>query len=306
MTDKLDGKTPIRVVRSKPEPVATLTDVSYTHVIVITCKHCGSKNVVKYGKEGDMQHYLCYDCGRTFAGNNALPGMRFPPDQIASAVNLFYDGLSIDKIRRQLDSIYHVYPSDSTVYGWVVRFTKAAVDDARVSKVQVGDLWIADETVLDIGGRNVWFFDIIDDKTRFLLASRLTESRTTRDAQMLMDRARKQAGKSPKTVITDKLASYLDVNYGKGAEHEQGGPFSLDSNTNLIERFHGTLKSRTKIMRGLKGLETAHDFASGWLIHYNYFRPHESLDNKTPGSVAKADFPCKCWKDVVMKAGTAK
>jgi hypothetical protein len=28
------------------------------------------------------------------------------------------------------------------------------------------------------------------------------------------------------------------------------------NNTNLIERFHGTLKDRTKIMRGLKDIET--------------------------------------------------
>ena len=96
--------------------------------------------------------------------------MRFPPDQIAEAINLFYDGLSIDKIRRQIDSIYHVYPSDSTVYEWVVRFSEVAVKEARFSNIKVGDLWLADETVLDIGGHNVWFWDVIDDKTRFLLS----------------------------------------------------------------------------------------------------------------------------------------
>jgi hypothetical protein len=36
---------------------------------------------------------------------------------------------------------------------------------------------------------------------------------------MLMDRAIKRAGKSPKVVVTDKLAAYLDVSYGKDAEH---------------------------------------------------------------------------------------
>lgn len=88
---------------------------------------------------------------------------------------------------------------------------------------EVGDTWIADETVLALDkGMKVWFFDIIDADTRFLLASRASLSRTTRDAHMLMDRAIKRAGKSPKVVITDKLASYLDVNYGKDAEHRQG------------------------------------------------------------------------------------
>jgi len=86
-----------------------------THITTILCKYCGSKNVVKYGKKGDTQYYLCKDCNHTFAWNNTLPGMRYPPYQIATAISLFYDGLSIDAIRRQLDSIYRVYPSDSTI-----------------------------------------------------------------------------------------------------------------------------------------------------------------------------------------------
>jgi transposase-like protein len=76
--------------------------------------------------------------------------MKYPPDQIATALRLFYEGLSIDKIRRELDSLYHVYPSDSTVYEWIVRFTKVAVNEAKFSNIKVGSVWIADETVLKI------------------------------------------------------------------------------------------------------------------------------------------------------------
>jgi hypothetical protein len=32
----------------------------------------------------------------------------------------------------------------------------------------------------------------------------------------------------------------------------------------------------------------------------NFFRPHESLKNKTPAEVARADFSFKSWQDVVM------
>ncbi len=57
----------------------------------------------------------------------------------------------------------------------------------------------------------VWLWDIIYDKTHHILASRISRKYTTKDAEMLMDKANKKAGKSPKVVITDKLASYLDV-----------------------------------------------------------------------------------------------
>lgn len=293
-------------------PVAKLSDVSYTQTISITCKYCGSKNVVRNGTKAGYQYYLCRDCGHAFSGNNALPGMRFSPDRIATALRLFYEGLSLDKIRRELDSIYHVYPSDSTVYEWVVRYTKGAIKEAKYSNIKVGGVWIADETVLKLDKDvHVWFWDIIDDATRFLLGSHISLTRTIKDAQALMEGALKRAGKAPRIIYTDKLSAYLDgieLTFGADTEHRQGSPFDIGSNNNLIERFHSTLKSRTEIMRGMQRPETATLIMNGWLIYYNFFRPHEALrdlpprgQDKTPAQVAKADYPYKSWLDVVMR-----
>ena len=51
---------------------------------------------------------------------------------------------------------------------------------------------------------------------------------------------------------------------------------------NIVERLHGTLKDRLKVMRGLKNEETAEIILSGWFVFYNFIRPHESLKGKTP------------------------
>ncbi len=292
------------------EPIKRCTSfmgqIVCTETIAVTCKYCQSKNVVKNGKKDGYQYYLCKDCGHTFAYNNATPGMRYPPQQIASALSMFYEGLSIDAIRRELDQMYKVYPSDSTVYEWVVRFTKVAVEQGKITNVKVGDTWIADETVLKLDSPSkddLWFWDIIDDKTRFLLASHMSFTRSTQDAKKLMQKAFETADKSPKVIITDKLRSYLDgieLTFGADTKHKQGGPFDIEKNTNLIERFHGTLKARTKVMRGMHNKDTARLIMDGWLVHYNFFRPHEALNNRTPGEVAKADFPFKNWIDVVQ------
>ena len=45
-------------------------------------------------------------------------------------------------------------------------------------------------------------------------------------------------------------------------------------------------------------MESAHDFIEGRLVHYNYLRPHTSLDDKTPAEVAGVDFPYKNWADI--------
>ncbi len=165
---------------------------------------------------------------------------------------------------------------------------------------------MADETVLKIDGRNTWFWDIIDTKTRYLLASRLFTTRTTKDARALVEKASEKDGKTPKTIITDKLASYIDgieLAFGSDTKHIVAKTLTSEQEKQYIERFHGTLKARTKIMRGLKSRETAQDFLDGWLIHYNYLRPHESLadstGNHTPAEKADIKFNYKTWLDVV-------
>lgn len=270
----------------------------------ITCKYCGSHRVIKYGHYRHMQRFFCKDCKRKFADNDALPDMKTPIDQVGTAISMYYEGQSLNSICRLLAQIYHSYPSDSTVYRWIARFTKQAISEARDYKLDVGNVWVCDETMLDINGEKVWFWDIIDAKTRFLLASRLSRGRTIKDAALLMNEAKRRAGKSPKTILTDKLAAYLDgIEYVFGAdtEHIQTKPFTIENNTNLIERFHGTLKDRTKVMRGLKDMASARLITEGWLLHYNYLRPHEALKGKTPAEVAGIKYPYRNWQEVVAK-----
>lgn len=270
----------------------------------ITCKYCGSHKVIKYGHFRGRQRFWCKDCKRKFADNDALPNMQTPVDQVGTAIGMYYEGQSLNSICRLLTQIYHSYPSDSTVYRWIAKFTKRAVKEAKNYKPDVGDVWVADETVLDIDGKNVWFWDIIDAKTRYLLASHISKTRTIKDAQKLMELASERAGKTPKTIITDKLAAYLDgieLTFGADTKHIQSKPFTIENNTNLIERFHGTLKDRTKVMRGLKDVKSARLITDGWLLHYNYLRPHEALNGRTPAQVAGVKYPYRNWQDIVAK-----
>lgn len=220
--------------------------------------------------------------------------------KISSALNLYYDSHSVRAIGRHFNQENGHTPSTASIYEWIQKYSQYLTESVKdYHPKEIGNEWVADETVLKIGGSQVWLWDIIDTRTRMLLASRLSRSRTTQDAQILIDRAVKFAGKHPASVATDQLASYLDVFYGKDAEHRQGSPFSKEDSTSLIERWHGTLKSRTKVMRGLKNFETANDFTQAYLAYYNYLRPHEALGNKTPAEVAGVIYPYKDWDDVI-------
>jgi len=67
----------------------------------------------------------------------------------------------------------------------------------------------------------------------------------------------------------------------------------------LIKLFQESLKDRTSVMRGFRKPETARLIMEGWLIHYNYFRPQESLGNRTPAEAAGIKFPYGEWLDVL-------
>jgi len=231
-----------------------------------------------------------------------LPKMKFSIDNIASAVYLYYTGSSLNEIRGHIEQHHNILPSDSTIYNWVTRFTKIAIDEAKKHTPKVGDTWVADETMLDIGGKKLWLIDIIDQDTRYLLATQLSATRGRKDIALLMRKAYLKANKAPKRILTDGWKVYpdaIDLVFGSDTKHISSKPFVEVDSTNIIERFQGSLKDRTKVMRGFKKPESARLILDGWLIFYNFFRPHESLDDKTPAQVAGIKFPYENWLDIV-------
>ncbi len=271
----------------------------------MNCKNCGSESIIKWGKVNGVPRYFCKSCKRKFADNGALPGMSTPIEHVADAVHSHFEGMSLDAITRNIEQEGNTV-SDAAIFKWVDRFTDEAIHMTKDLHPEVGQIWVGDETVLKIGGKNVWMFDIMDADTRFLLATRIALTRTMHDTQAVMEDAKRRAGKSPKAVVTDKMKAYpdaIDMAFGGEAEHRQGGPFKKDdSNTNLIERLHGSLKGRTKVMRGLKDINSAMQFVDGWTIHYNYFRPHIGLKGKTPAEVSGLKLPCRNWGELISQS----
>jgi putative transposase len=292
---------------SKPVGTVDLEKQIYTEPQLIACKWCGSTDIMKYGIRKGVQNYICKACGRVFITKDAPYHMQTPVDQMGAALNMFYDGMSLSAIATHLKETYNNPVNASTVYRWLMRYTFIALTILEPLKPYVSDTWIVDETVVKVGGHKLWFWDIIDESTRFLLASHLSKSRTTLDAATVMRRAWKRADKAPKFIISDQLAAYIDgteLVFGAWSKHIQSRGMTEDINTNIIERFHGTLKARTKVLRGFKTKDTAEHILDGFLIHYDFFRPHMTLQDRTPAEIAGIKSPFKNWIDVVRQNKT--
>jgi putative transposase len=272
------------------------------------CKYCNSPNVIRFGTFQGIQRYWCKDCKRKFTELDTLPQMKTPINEIGSVLDMYYGGMPIDAIQTHLDQAYGKYLSEPAIYKWIVRFTKEAIVRTRDFKPKVGNVWIADETGVNVGNRNVWFWDIIDTKSRYLLASHISVFRRTEDAQMLIEKAIKRAGKMPEVVITDKLSAYIegiDLASRGRVKHIISRPFTDEDSTNIIERFQGTLKQRTRVIHHFRDLDTARLLTEGWLIHYNFFKEHESLGNVSPVNHMKVEMPFQDWNDVVRYSSAA-
>lgn len=286
-------------IKGQVSEVAHLEDHHFTETPII-CKWCGSTDVMKYGSRKGVQEYICQKCGRKFIAKDAPYRKQTPTEQIGKALDSYYNGLSFADIARQLTV------NESTVYRWVISYTNKALDILEPLKPKVSDTWVVDETVIKVEGGNMWFWDVIDENTRFLLASHLSRSRTINDVKTVMHRAQKRAGKSPRFIISDKLSAYIDgieQIFGADAKHIQSWGMTEAINTNIIERFHGTIKERTKVLRGFKTLDTAELILDGFLLHYNFFRPHMSLKNQTPAQIAGIRIPYKTWTDLIREIG---
>jgi len=269
----------------------------------ITCRYCGLPNIKRFGTYKGTQLWWCNVCQRKFRESTALFKMKTPVEQVSGAMDMYYGGLPLDSIQRNIEQQYGNRLAESAIYYWVIRFSKEAIEKAKDYHPSVGDVWLADETVVRIGGRNVWFWDIIDRDSRYLLASHISRTRTIKDAQALMQEAYECAGKAPKKILTDKLAAYIDgieLTFGSDTRHVQTNPFvGGDETTNIIERFHGTLKERTKIIRWFGNLETAKVLTEGWLCHYNFCKEHTTLGDVPPAQKTGGKVPFTNWSEVV-------
>ena len=93
-----------------------------------------------------------------------------------------YGGISLEEINYQLYSLY-MYPAHKTsIWRWIMKYTPIANRYIHHFEPQVGNIWYVGETVIRIHGKNYWFWDVIDETTRFLIGTHLSKNRTLKDA----------------------------------------------------------------------------------------------------------------------------
>jgi transposase-like protein len=173
------------------------------------------------------------------------------------------------------------------------------------------DRWHVDETVVNVNGRNTSLWNVMDGESRFLLATHISRDRSLANSQAPLKKAKRATPDRPFEVFTDGMNAYpvavgkelgrrataedlssvsasgrSPVNaFGMVNPHHRVPSIRAKESNNRIERFHGSEKERTKVMRAFDNDSGASALAEGFRVHYNLVRPHQSL-GMTPGEAA--------------------
>lgn len=285
---------------------------------VESCILCGSSNIVKDGvrhnQYGNIQVFYCKGCDQHFTLNIGFENMRSSPQDITSAMQLYFSGLSFRNVTKAL-KLRGVNVSHVAVYKWINKYTSLMEKYIEKIQPQVSDTWRADEIYVKIKGNMKYIFALMDDETRYWIAQEVAGTKYKHDAAKLFRDGKEIAGKRPSVLITDGLPAYRNAfnrefytNTIPQSKHINAIKITgqkSDANNNKMERINGEIRDREKVMRGLKKINTK--ILPGMQIYHNYIRGHEALDGKTPaeacGIVVEGDNK---WMTLIQNAAISQ
>ena len=155
-------------------------------------------------------------------------------------------------------------------------------------------MWQMDFKALAEGGP--YLVSIIDDHSRFILASKVVEAETAEIAISVFLKAIAMFGR-PRQILTDHGTQFYAVRGGTsqfdavckdmGVHHIMAG-VRKPTTIGKIERWHRTVKD--ELLRFCKDIDEFRTRLPDYLEWYNVHRPHWGIDLRTPLSLYYADF----------------
>ncbi len=284
----------------------------------IKCDKCGSFQVVKngkrYNKSGVVTIFLCKDCGFHFSDKNGFKKRRSEPEKIALALDLYFRGLSIRKVAEHLQQVYDLHVSHMTVYRWIEHYSKIASEWMDKQQTPTGDRWHIDETMVKVDGNYRYLWNVLDSESRYLLATHVSKDRSIKNTRKPIKKAKKTTLDRPMEVFTDGMPSYrvaimkeLGVRGVKGCRgfwspHVRVASIKAKESNNRIERFHGTEKERTKVMRGFDKDNGCANVMEGFRVHYNLVKNHQALGCTPAEATGNLNIDGFRWLEIIKKS----
>ncbi len=134
-------------------------------------------------------------------------GYRFPVEIVSHAVWLYFRFPLSLRMVDELLAARGIVASYEAVRQWARKFGQAFANQIRRRLPMAGDKWHLDEVVLTIAGVKHWLWRAVD-QNGLVLDIVVPSRRDTKAARRLLRKLLKRQCRTPRVMVTDKLASY--------------------------------------------------------------------------------------------------
>jgi predicted HTH domain antitoxin len=250
-----------------------------------------------------MQRYFCKNCRRKFADNDALPKMKTPVWIISLTLNCYYNGMSLGAIQKEINQRHGAYYAQSGIYNWIMRFSEQAALQANTFKPESGCRWFLAITPVITGERRLYFLDIFDIDSRFLLASQLSETVTPAGVINLINSTGFEArinAQHPVTIMLSDTLCFTKLELKNEASQRSINMIFKKADLISFKEFSALLKKRNRVVHKYKNIKKAQTLTAAWRLHYNFF-----MDNDKPKHIVPANKTgkplFKNWEDIISQ-----
>jgi len=232
--------------------------------------------------------------------------MGVPAQYVEYVLNSYYDGMKIKDIRETMKLNFGYCPSPTLIHLWIEKYTAMASEMVRDHRPVAGKTWVLNEMILMLYRQKLWTYELIDDKTGYILASSISMQRKPFIRPFL------QKIIAITNIIPSVIMVYIPVSRYKELKKGVDYPFVHVPKETYADRhrigitgnssLYDTDKYRIKNTHNLRTPETAGKYLTGLFIHHNYFRRNPDLNNRTPAEAALISYPYHSWKALVERS----
>lgn|SRR5487761_227870 len=177
------------------------------------------KHGIRHNNYGDIQQFLCKNCGHTFVVNLGFERMKAEPKVITSAMQLYFSGESLRNTQKFL-KLQGVKVSHVAILKWIRKYITLLDKYADELIPNVSDTWRTDELHLKIKGNKRYLYAIMDDETRFWIAQQVADTKGLADVREMFKEAKKVAQLAPSIIISDGARNFVRAIQDEFANHD--------------------------------------------------------------------------------------
>lgn len=222
-------------------------------------------------------------------------------ENVLGLILAFYVSFAIParKTAAILRSVFNIKVSYQTVLNYAAAAAFYCHSFNLKNKGPVDAISAGDETYIKVLGKHQYVFLFISSKNLKITAYHVADNRGTQPAIIAMNEAIRTAAPDQEIIlVTDGNPSYLaGIHFLNAQENEQPdiqhrkviGLQNLDAESEewrafkqLIERLNRTYKYHVKLAAGFNCQNGAVVLTTLFVTHYNFLRPHMSLNFKPP------------------------